>query len=71
MHNLADEVLKLTAFDRVDKGVKADLILKTSRMSYNRAGISNRHTEVSRQTVMNCIREAGTLIHLPECDKVS
>ena len=57
MHNLADEVLKLTAFDRVDKGVKADLILKLED-AYNRVGISNRHTEVSRQTVMNCT-EAG------------
>ena len=66
---LADEVLKLPAYDRVDEGLKADLILKASGMSYSRAGRANRHAEVSRQTVMNCIREAGTLIHIPERNK--
>ncbi|NLM19106.1 MAG: ISLre2 family transposase [Clostridiaceae bacterium] len=66
---LVDKVLKLAAYDRVDEGLKADLILKASGMSYSRAGRSNRHAEVSRQTVMKCIREAGTLVHLPENSK--
>jgi hypothetical protein len=66
---MADEVLKLPAYDRIDEGLKADLILKASGMSYSRAGRSNRHAEVSRQTVMKCIREVGTLVHLPNCDK--
>jgi len=66
---MADEVLKLPAYDRIDEGLKADLILKASGMSYSRAGRSNRHAEVSRQTVMKCIREVGTLVHLPDCDK--
>ena len=66
---LADEVLKLPAYDRIDEGLKVDLILKASGMSYSRAGRSNRHAEVSRQTVMKCIREAGTLIHVPESSK--
>jgi hypothetical protein len=30
---------------------------KASGMSYSRAGRSNRHAEVSRQTVMKCIRD--------------
>ncbi len=66
---LADEVLKLPAYDRIDEGLKVDLILKASGMSYSRAGRYNRHAEVSRQTVMKCIREAGTLIHVPESSK--
>lgn len=64
---MADEVLKLPAYDRIDEGIKADLVLKASGMSYSRAGKANRHAEVSRQTVMKCIREAGTLVHSPEC----
>jgi len=65
--HLADEVLKLPAYDRIDEELKADLIIKASGMSYSRAGKANRHAEVSRQTVMKCIREAGTVIHAPEC----
>ncbi|HHW21475.1 MAG TPA: ISLre2 family transposase [Clostridiaceae bacterium] len=63
---LADEVLKLPTYDRVDEGLKADLIVKASGMSYSKAGKANPYAEVSRQTVMNCIREAGTLIYVPE-----
>ena len=67
--HLADEVLKLPAYDRVEEGLKVDLILKASNMSYSKAGRANRHAEVSRQTVMNCIRELGSLIHVPEIKK--
>jgi hypothetical protein len=67
--HLVDEVLKLPAYDRIDEGLKADLILKASGMSYSKAGRSNSYAEVSRQTVMRCIREAGTLVHVPECSK--
>lgn len=67
--HLVDEVLKLPAYDRIDEGLKADLILKASGMSYSKAGRSNSYAKVSRQTVMRCIREAGTLVHVPECSK--
>jgi len=58
---LVDEALGLEKNDRVDISLKAELIKQAGERSYEKASKHNRFAQVSKQTVLNCIRENGVM----------
>jgi hypothetical protein len=63
---LLDNVLGLEPNDRIDTTSKVQLISHAEKGSYAKAAGANRFATVNKQTVLNSIREAGTLIHRPK-----
>jgi len=59
---LSDEALGIDPYERMDLSFKAALVEKSLDTSYQKSGESiSEEVQVSKQTVMNCIREVGAL----------
>lgn len=58
---LLDEALGLAKHDRIDQSLKIELVKRAESVSYEKASKHNRFAPVSKQTVLKCIREAGSL----------
>ncbi|NLK22141.1 MAG: hypothetical protein GX308_08750 [Epulopiscium sp.] len=59
---LSDEILCLSPHERMDASLEAELITKTTDLSYEKSGKrSATNLRISKQTVMNSIRNLGAL----------
>jgi len=57
---LSDELLGIESHARIDLSLQSELVGKALDISYEKSGKDiGKESEVSKQTVMNCIRRIG------------